>query len=171
MHSDLASNAIDVTRLFTDVLPQRLANWESARLYLVSGTGQAVSSGSSVEPLAPGQQADARYRGGLAPAALRRVTSYIEQHLARGVCLQELAAIAGLSSCHFARAFKQSTGLPPHRYLLDRRIARAMLLIGQSARPLAQIGLEVGFFDQSHFTRWFTRLAGNTPRAYRRLLR
>ncbi len=107
-------------------------------------------------------------RGGLAPGALRRVCEHIEQHLSEKVGHAELAAIAGLSGSHFSRAFKESVGVPPHRYLSWRRVDAAAKLIRDTARPLAEISCAVGFSDQSHFSRTFTRLIGETPGAFRR---
>jgi AraC-like DNA-binding protein len=107
-------------------------------------------------------------RGGLAPGALRRVREYIQNNMAERIELDDLAAIAGLSICHFSRAFKQSMGLPPHRYVVERRIEAAARSISDTQRPLAEIALEVGFADQSHFTRVFARVMGATPREYRR---
>lgn len=106
-------------------------------------------------------------RGGLAPGALRRVRDHIEDRLAEKIELRELAAIAGLSECHFARAFKQSLGLPPHRYLILRRIAAAAELIKNTDQLLTDVSLRVGFCDQSHFTRVFARTTGETPSAFR----
>jgi AraC-like DNA-binding protein/DNA-binding NarL/FixJ family response regulator len=106
-------------------------------------------------------------RGGLAPGALRRVRDHVEQRLSDKIELRDLAALSGLSECHFARAFKQSTGLPPHRYLMVRRVAKAADLIKTSDRPLSEVGLDAGFADQSHFTRVFLATTGETPRAYR----
>lgn len=106
-------------------------------------------------------------RGGLAPGALRRVREHIHSRLADRIQLSELAAIAELSDCHFSRAFKQSMGMPPHQYVMQRRIEVAAMLIEQTDRPLSEIALEVGFSDQSHFTRMFSRLARQTPRDYR----
>lgn len=107
-------------------------------------------------------------RGGLAPGAQRRVLAHIEAHLAEKIELRDLAALAGLSECHFSRAFKQSLAAPPHRYLMRRRVTAAAALIEQTDRPLSDISLEVGFADQSHFTRVFIELTGETPRTYRR---
>ncbi len=111
--------------------------------------------------------ASCKFRGGLAPGALRRVKEYIEQQLVGPVELRELAKIAKLSQCHFARAFKQSTGLPLHQYLIERRIDTAATLMRESDRPLSHMALDVGFADQSHFTRTFSRLMNETPRAFR----
>ena len=106
-------------------------------------------------------------RGGMAPGALRRVYEHIERHLIERITMSELASIAGLSDCHFSRAFKQSVGMPPHRYVMQCRIERAAVLIETTNRPLAEIALEVGFSDQSHFSRLFTEARGETPRDFR----
>lgn len=108
------------------------------------------------------------FRGGLAPGALRRVRDHIELAIAEKLESKELAKLAGLSDCHFSRAFRQSIGIPPHRYVVTRRVAIAASLIQQTDRSLTEIALEVGFSDQSHFTRAFTRVKGETPGSYRR---
>jgi AraC-like DNA-binding protein len=108
------------------------------------------------------------FRGGLAPGALRRVRDYIELAIAQKLESKELAKLVGLSDCHFSRAFRQSLGIPPHRYVMTRRVAIAARLIQQTDRSLTEIALEVGFSDQSHLTRIFTRMKGETPGLYRR---
>lgn len=122
---------------------------------------------SRLAPSLPGSGSAVPVRGGLAPGALRRVREHIHQRLAERIELSDLAQIAGLSECHFARAFKQSVGMPPHRYVLQRRIEAAALMIERTDRPLSEIALDVGFSDQSHFTRMFSRLARQTPREFR----
>lgn len=107
-------------------------------------------------------------RGGLAPGALRRVREHVESRLAERIDLATMSSLAGLSAPHFARAFKQSVGVSPGRYVRSRRIDAAAKLIESTDLPLAEIALEVGFSDQSHFTRTFAELTGDTPRAYRR---
>jgi len=82
--------------------------------------------------------------------------------------LTELAAVVGMNPHHFCRAFKQSTGCPPHRYVLNRRVERAKRLLTEDHLPLAEIGLTVGFQNQSHFTTVFHRLTGVTPKTYRK---
>ena len=109
-------------------------------------------------------------RGGLAPAALRRVREHVDARLAEPIAIGDLAEIAGLSSCHFARAFKQSVGLPPHRYVMERRIETAAHLIQATGMKLADIALDVGLCDQSHLTRLFASRKGCTPLAFRRAL-
>jgi transcriptional regulator of acetoin/glycerol metabolism/AraC-like DNA-binding protein len=107
-------------------------------------------------------------RGGLAPGALRRVTEYIDSHLCEELALETLAARAGLSTFHFARAFKQSVGMPPHRYLLQQRVKKAVELLKQTEQPLTAIAQSLGFADQSHFSRSFHGLVGQAPSEFRR---
>jgi transcriptional regulator GlxA family with amidase domain len=106
--------------------------------------------------------------GGLAPGALRRVREYIAQHLAENIGSDALAQIAGLSTGHFNRAFKQSTGDSPHHYIIRHRVAWAKVLLIETSRILADIALDAGFADQSHFSRTFVAVTGETPSACRR---
>jgi AraC-like DNA-binding protein len=114
------------------------------------------------EPTSP-----AACNGGLAPRVLQRVREYIDAHLGENIELEALADTAGLSRCHFARAFKQSVGTAPHCYLMQRRLERAKQLIIETRLPLAEIALECGFSDQSHFSRRFLQYVGVTPRSFR----
>jgi AraC-like DNA-binding protein len=106
--------------------------------------------------------------GGLAPGALRRVLGHIEENLDTQIPMATLARLAGLSVCHFARAFKQSVGVPPHRYLINQRLSVAARLIVCTDSSLMDVALTVGFCDQSHFTRLFSRSLGESPSSYRR---
>jgi transcriptional regulator of acetoin/glycerol metabolism len=106
-------------------------------------------------------------RGGLPPGAMRRVREHVEQHLSESMDLAELASIAGLSLYHFARAFKQSTGVTPHHYLVRRRIERAREMLARSDLPLSEIALAAGFSDQSHLGRLFRQMLGITPGQFR----
>lgn len=110
-------------------------------------------------------------RGGLSAGALRRVREFVESRLGGNIDLDALAAEARLSVYHFARAFRHSTGVSPHRYILEQRVRRAQQLLVQSDRPLAAIASAVGFFDQGHFSRQFRRLVGTTPSSYRKTRR
>jgi AraC-like DNA-binding protein len=107
-------------------------------------------------------------RGGLAPGALKRIREHVEKGLAEKINVCELAALVGLSESHFSRAFKQSVGQSPHRYLLLRRIAAAAELIEKTDRQLTEIALDAGFSDQCHFTRMFVRETGETPLTFRK---
>lgn len=104
---------------------------------------------------------------GLAPWQIRRVRDYLEQHLAEDVALAELAALVGLSQSHFSRAFRVSTGLPPHRFQTAMRIERAKELLLQSPLSLDGIAAACGFSDQSHLARAFRARVGTSPGAWR----
>ncbi|WP_207459676.1 AraC family transcriptional regulator [Azospirillum sp. SYSU D00513] len=105
-------------------------------------------------------------RGGLAPAVLRRVAEFVEAHLDAPLSIDDLAAVAGLSPFHFARAFKRSTGEAPHRFVLRRRIERAKSLIAMDGLPLAEVAAACGFSSQSHFTLRFREVTGLTPKRF-----
>lgn len=107
-------------------------------------------------------------RGGLSPAALRRVQVFVEANLGRPIRLQDLAARAGLSPFHFARAFKTTAGLTPRGYVEQRRVERARHELRETEHPLAAIAAETGFGTQSRLTTTFKRQTGFTPAAYRR---
>jgi AraC-like DNA-binding protein len=105
--------------------------------------------------------------GGLPPAALRRVKEYIDGNLGTNIGLAVLANIAGFSMFHFARAFKQSEGVNPHHYLLERRIERAESLLVKTDLPISEIAITSGFSDQSHLARRFRERVGVSPSTYR----
>jgi len=108
-----------------------------------------------------------KYRGGLAKWQERRVKELIRETKDE-LPLSRLADECGLSVRHFIRAFKQSTGVTPHRWLLKDRVDRALNLLKHSRLPLTDIALRCGFADQSHFTRVFTGLVGMSPGMWRR---
>src|SRR5262249_16255210 len=107
-------------------------------------------------------------RGGLASWQQRRVAEFIDAHLRDDVPLAALAGIARLSPFHFARAFKKSFGMPPHRYHVMRRMIRAKALLGEPARSVTEIAFEVGFRELSSFTAAFRKQTGVSPTQYRR---
>ena len=107
-------------------------------------------------------------RGCLAPWQLRRVSEYLHAHLSEDVELHALSGLVNLSRSYFSRAFKSSTGLAPHQWLLHARIAKAKQLMLEGRSPLAQIAIDVGFADQAHFTRTFGRAVGESPGIWRR---
>lgn len=104
--------------------------------------------------------------GRLAPHALRAVEDYIHVHLDQNIALADLADVAQLSEFHFARLFKQTTGLPPHQFVIRQRVTRAKRLIAAGRLSLAQIAIDVGFSDQSQLNRHFKRLVGVTPKRF-----
>jgi AraC family transcriptional regulator len=112
-----------------------------------------------------------RVRGGLAPWQQRIVTAYIEEHLNERIPLATLAKLVRLSSpYHFCRAFKQSFGMPPHRYHCYRRMEHAKLLLAKRAVSVTNIGLAVGFGSPNAFATAFRKVTGLSPTDYRRNL-
>ncbi len=107
------------------------------------------------------------YRGGLAASRLRQVVRHVEEHLDEDLALEQLAALVGMNVYSFVRAFKQSTGAPPHQYVVARRIERAQALLGDPSLSIADVALRCGFAGQSNFTTAFRRLTGTTPGAHR----
>ncbi len=123
---------------------------------------------AGIDRIQPRKRAIAR--GGLATWQQRVVGEYIEEHLADAIPLATLAELVGLSTYHFCRAFKQSFGMPPHRFHTSRRIERAKSLLAQAAPRVTDIGLTVGFSETSSFTAAFRKATGFTPPAYHRSL-
>ena len=109
-----------------------------------------------------------RRLGTLTSAQQRLVTSRLLDNIRDDPGLAELALLCGLSRSHFIRAFKQTTGLPPHRWLLMQRVSRAKRMLVSGSLPVSAIALECGFADQSHLTRVFKNTYGSTPAAARR---
>lgn len=109
------------------------------------------------------------YRGGLAPYQLRVIVEYIHNHLDRNLTLATLANLINISPHYFASLFKQSLGMSPHKYITQCRMIEAKNLLRQRELPIAFISQEVGFKNQSHFTRVFRQYFEITPKAYRDL--
>lgn len=107
-------------------------------------------------------------RGSLAPWQTRRACEMIEATVGGRVSLAEIASEFGYSASHFARAFKVSTGLPPHQWLLHQRVNTAKRMMSVRGLSLTEIAVAAGFANQSHFTRVFSALVGVSPAAWRR---
>jgi AraC family transcriptional regulator len=101
---------------------------------------------------------------------VRRVLDYVEDHLSDDIAVADLASVAHLSVFHFTRAFASAVGMPPHRYVSQRRLERAKAMIATGGTSIAQIALMCRFSSQSSFTRAFRRATGVTPAEYRRAL-
>ena len=107
-------------------------------------------------------------RGGLSAWQLRRATRYLATRTGEPASVAEVAARLGLSPSQFSRAFKASTGMPPYRWQLNFRIAKAQELLRYGGLPLAEVALATGFTEQSHFTRVFQKIVGASPGAWQR---
>ena len=104
--------------------------------------------------------------GGLSKYQLRRAIDYIQAHQSENIPLEATAGEVSLSRFYFCRLFKQSTGLTPHQYLIKCRIDRAQVLLKERKLSISDIAFEVGFSNQSHFTKYFKRLTGTTPKKF-----
>lgn len=107
------------------------------------------------------------YEGGLSPHQLSRVLDYIDAYLAQDIKLADLAELLNISSFHFGRLFKQTTGTSPYQYLLQQRVERAKRLLKQTDHSITEIALDCGFNSHSHLSKQFRQLTGMTPKAYR----
>ena len=125
-----------------------------------------IRNHSSLSSKAGRKVADKR-NGGLSRRALRDTVDYVGDNPEKDLTLAEMAGVTHMSPYHFSRLFKESTGLTPHRYVIERRVQRAEELLGSSALPIAEIALLCGFANQSHLNRHFKRLLGVSPKALR----
>ncbi|AHC37793.1 AraC family transcriptional regulator [Pseudomonas fluorescens] len=141
-------------------------NWqEPAERLLTSSLAHEMLSHTLLSQV--GVRDGLHLKGGLAAHLRRRLVEYIEHHLEDPISLGQLAGMCALSEYHFARMFRQSFGLPPHQYLLARRLARAQTLLRGASLPLGEIALACGFSSASHFTHRFRQALGATPGEYR----
>ena len=125
-------------------------------LYLIRRYSNGVQSSS--------HQADLSGRN------LYQVIAYINDQLSGNITLEALANLAEMGKFSFCRAFKQVIGKTPYQYLLHQRVRRAKALLANPKLSLSDIAFSVGFYDHSHFTKYFQRVMGITPSAYRKTL-
>ena len=103
----------------------------------------------------------------LSPHKLRRAIEYIDENLRNDLTLSAIAGAVSLSPGHFAHAFREATGVAPHRYVLERRVEHAKTMLRRSDMPITDIADRVGCSSHSHFSVLFHRVAGLTPREFR----
>lgn len=151
----LASEAVHQDRLF-DLYAE---GWTLQTLARLAGMGNR-SSGSN-----------GPYVGGLSASNLRMVRDFVAAHRADSVSVAELAALCDLSPRHFLRAFKQSTGLSPMRYIIEIRMEESKRLLANSNASITMIAFESGFTHSQHFTTRFKKETGMSPTEFRRIAR
>jgi AraC family transcriptional regulator len=111
-----------------------------------------------------------RASGGLPARRLKLILDYIEENLAQPIALRQLGELAGISTRHFERAFRQAIGVPPHAYVLRKRVARAQnLLLSEPGLTIDEIAVRAGFSSSSHLSSTFHRQTGYSPTGFRRL--
>lgn len=167
----------------TDLRP-RVGQEDGELAHLLSMLGRCLDRTRNADPLFADQIADliclhllngdhaalgapARFRGGLSPTQLMRVTEFLAGSLAEPVTLQELAALVGLSRTHFCTAFKASTGMQPYAWRIAHRMARARDLLATTRMTVAEVAMAVGYDDPAYFSRLFRNHAGMPPMRYR----
>ncbi|MEO1298248.1 MAG: AraC family transcriptional regulator, partial [Cyanobacteria bacterium J06636_16] len=136
-----------------------------SRLYFESLAGQfathvILSLLSQPEVKKPAYPLDSR--------AMRQLTDFVDANLCEDLSLEVLASFVGLSASRFGRSFKATTGQTPHAWVVDRRVARAKLLLADARWSIAAIAIECGFSSQSHMTTTFAKRLGITPQQYRK---
>jgi AraC family transcriptional regulator len=131
-------------RLFADSLASALA----VRLVALQSRGRAAAPAAA---------------RALPAWRLRHVIEYIDAHLDQDLTLAELSAVAAFSPSHFKALFKQATGMPVHRFVLERRVERARLRLLEGRHSITEVALEAGFAHPSHMARWMRRLLGLSP--------
>lgn len=133
----------------------------------VNAIGLAIVSRIITLHAATDAPATGRTKSPLPKWRLKRVTQFVDAHLAETITLADMAGAAGLTRMHFAAQFRVATGMRPHEYLLRRRITRAQELLALPGASLVDVALSVGFQTQPHFTTVFKRFTGQTPHRWR----
>jgi AraC family transcriptional regulator len=160
---DVVISSLRSTMLLALANPEQADQLFVDHVMLAVGMHVAQTYGG-MRPVSP------RVRGGLAPWQVRRAKEILSEHLDGRIPLQEVARECHLSMSHFSRQFRRTTGLPPHKWLLKRRIEVAKEKLGDRRLSLSDVAVACGFADQSHLTRVFTRMVGVSPGAWRRAL-
>ena len=162
--------SVVATRLVEAARFARAGDGEAAKAQIARAIallrGEASSLPASARPF--DRSAREIVRGGLAAWQKRRLIAYIDARLTEPIRIEDLAELLNLSESHFTRAFRTAFGTSAHDYLTRRRIEVAQSLMLTSQEPLCAIALQCGLSDQSHFTRVFRRIVGETPYAWRR---
>jgi AraC family transcriptional regulator len=160
---DVMISSLRGTMLLALANPEQASQLFVDHVMLAVGTHVAQTYGG-MRPLSP------PVRGGLAPWQVRRAKEILGAHLDGSIPLQEVARECHLSMSHFSRQFRRTTGLPPHKWLLARRIEVAKEKLDDRRLSLSDVAAACGFADQSHLTRVFTRMVGVSPGAWRRAM-
>lgn len=147
---ETADHSDQLGSLFADSLIQTLT------LHLLSNYANATPAPAVIS-------------GGLSGYRLNRVVEFIDANLENDISLADLSTVAGLSSFHFSRAFRKSTGKTPQQYVMQQRLERAKLLLARPELPIVEVSLRSGFKNQSHFTSWFRKYTKFTPKLWRDL--
>jgi AraC family transcriptional regulator len=152
--------------LVTAVHAEMMAGFPNGRLFLDS-VEQAMAV-ALVTGYAVRQRPVQLSRGGLGPARLRRIKELVQARLEDDLSLDEMAQSVGLSTAHFARVFRKSTGETPHHFLVRQRLERAKAMLRVPDARVLDVAVACGFKTQQHFAQVFRDVCGVSPTYYRR---
>ena len=162
-HADLVDPR--VVALVSAVNAERAAGFPSGRLFLDS-VEQALAL-SLVDGYAVRRPSPVIFRGGLAPARLRKVTEFVDAKIDEDLTLEQMADLVNLSVAHFSQMFRKSTGLSPHQFVLQSRVERAKKILRTADTRVLDVAVACGFKTQQHFARVFRQVCGVSPTEYR----
>ena len=145
---------------------ERIADFSSGRLFLDSAE-QAIAA-ALVDSYAVRHRPLRTHRGGLGATRLRRIKELVAANIEDELTLDEMAQSVELSTAHFARMFRKSTGETPHRFVLRQRIERAKEMLSSAHLRIIDVAVACGFKTQEHFAQVFRQMCGVSPREYRR---
>jgi AraC-like DNA-binding protein len=145
-----------------DNLAKANALIRSARLALEPADG-SKGDGALIDCRPPGEHC-----GGLAGWQLKAVSTFVRERLGEKLSVTDLAAVARLSESHFCRAFRTTCGMSPMKYIAKARVEAAQIVLLRDQLPLREVALMCGFSDQSHFTKVFQAVVGESPQRWRR---
>ena len=156
---------MQVWKIGLSILEECMQGFPSGRIY---GESLAMALASRVITVYSCKRRELpKSESGLPSNRLRKVIELIEENLDKDLSLSDLASAAWFSEFHFSRMFKLSTGATPHRYVMERRVAKAKELLEDRDISIKEISARLGFGDQAHFTTVFKNLSGTTPKKFR----
>lgn len=138
---------------------------KASRLYIESASN--LIAAHLLQHYATHQLVAREYSYGLAPSKLKKVLEYIDRHLATDLSLKEIAQQTNISQSHFSRLFKQSVGLSPWQYVIQRRVETAKQLLKNEDLTIDRVSDRLGFLSHSQFTIFFRKYTGVSPKKYR----
>jgi AraC family transcriptional regulator len=151
--------------LVTAVHAEMVAGFPNGRLFLKS-VEQAIAV-ALINGHAVGRRPAQIYRGGLGSARLRKIEELVDANMEDDLSLDEMAQSVELSTAHFARMFRKSSGETPHQFVLRRRIERAKAMLRDRATRVLDVAVACGFKTQQHFAQVFREVSGASPTEYR----
>jgi AraC family transcriptional regulator len=154
-----------LTALVAVARAEMVAGFPSGRLFLDS-VEQAMAV-ALVKDHAVRHRPVQIYRGGLGSARLRRIEELVHAKMGDDLSLDEMAQSIGLSTAHFARMFRKSTGETPHQFVLRQRVERAKVMLRAPDTRVLDVAVACGFKTQQHFAQVFSDVCGVSPTRYR----